>query len=1047
MRPLTLTMNAFGSYASETKIDFSRMGESGLYLIAGDTGSGKTTLFDAVCYALFGMASGEARADARALRNESADEQTRTFVRLSFSHAGEKYEIERGMAYKRRSTRGSALVSEDDSAVLTLSDGRKIEGRKRVNEKIESVLGVGYEHFSKIIMIAQGDFNKLLMAGTNEREPILRAIFQTGVYADFQKRLSEYAKTAEREYLPLKSDVISRFSQADCPLFADEAASIASDKNAFRTGELIEILAKQIKSDNAELDKADAEKTENDIKLDSAVKALAAAGSLNADFDALDKDTSELHKLHAKKPDIDALTEKANKGRLAENAKTVCDKRDAAASELEKVKTELTKIAADKIKTAADITNAAAALKVELSKKDDFDAKKSRAENLKAQADRYEKADSARKERAEAADASEKAKTTLDNAEKAITDADAEARKLDIKAQSLNGSEAELAVATGNRKTLAETRNRLLALHKSIKSLINERREYENAKSDAIKKANEYKNAKDAHTRAVAGLMLSQAGALAESLIEGQPCPVCGSAVHPSPAKRAEGLPTQVEADELSKKAESANEAANSASAKAGTLLGTLSEHERAALAEYRQLTRDDSSEFASDEALLDATKIAGERNKIEIEANETAITTATKRRDELVAARKRLDVINAARPRLIKTKDALKAASDEAQERLRLCDVKLAEITGALEYDTKEKAQKEVERLETAYTDWDTSVKKLQTRLEALKIAESALTERESISQKALAEKTENTENFEKALEKALRENGFESTEAMKAALLDESELESIKQRTDDYAQDVGVHEKSVRRLTERLKGKSRVDTEPLMSTESALKQKSNALAELAIGIKTRIKRNSDCSDSLSSAFEKFKQAESQYANISALAKAANGQTASESGKISFERYIQIAYFQRVLMHANRRFLQMTDGQFELTRSETVRDMRSQTGLELDVINHFTGATRSVRTLSGGESFMASLSLALGFADMIRETAGGMTVDCLFVDEGFGSLDPASLDLVVRVLDKLSGGEKLIGIISHVAELRNRIDKKIIVTRDRTGSSIKMFA
>ncbi len=594
-------MNAFGSYANETRIDFARLGESGLYLIAGDTGSGKTTLFDAICYALYGMASGEARSDARALRNESADEQTRAFVSLSFSHAGETYQIERGMAYKRRSARGSALVSEDDSAVLTLRDGRKIEGRKRVNEKIESVLGVGYEHFSKIIMIAQGDFNKLLMAGTNEREPILRAIFQTGVYANFQKRLSDYAKAAEREYLPAKAELVSLFSQAECPLFSDGAASITADKNAFRAGELLGMLARQTESDLAELEKANTEKTENDAKLDSAVKALAAAGALNAEFDALEKDESELEQLLLKKPEVDALAERVRRGRLAENAKAALDRRDAAVSERDKTKAELEKIVEEIQNNAETLKTADAKLSDELLKTQDFNLKKSRATHIKAQDELYARADDAKKEYKGFQKTADDAQRTLESAEKAITDADAEARSLEAQARSLDGSEAELAVATAKRKTLSDARDRLVALYKSVKNLMKERREYEIAKAEAVAKANAYKTAKDAHTRAVAGLLLAQAGALAEGLRDGSACPVCGSTVHPNPAKLAEGLPTQAEADELASSAEDANEKANAASAVAGTLKGSLAEHEKTALSEYRQLSRDSDSAFSSD--------------------------------------------------------------------------------------------------------------------------------------------------------------------------------------------------------------------------------------------------------------------------------------------------------------------------------------------------------------------------------------------------------------------------------------------------------------
>lgn len=1098
MKPIYLEMQAFGSYGARTALDFSRLGDRGLYLIAGDTGSGKTTIFDAICFALYGMASGEARADALGFRSERADDECETYVKLRFSHDEKIYEVRRNLPFRRKSARGEGTVVVDENAYLTLPNGEKIEKKRRVNDAIEKILNLGYEHFSKIMMIAQGDFNRLLMVDTAEREPILRAIFQTSVYASFQERLKEEAKRAEEDYVPARDRVIACYLTAVAPegdeASAQEMEGIRARRNAYEAGALDALLTDWIARDESVLEALNREKTDLSARVTAASRALADAQTKNADIDRLKSTRESVSALEARNGEIEEKKEALQKSARAERVNTERERLNDARSAAERAAEAIKNAEKEEALSARRVPEARKALEDIKAQKPRMEETQTRCAFLKEQLARYpeiRKTETAKNEAFEALDRKRKA---LETAEKALSDDDERQKALMEETRRNADALARLEKARAAHKEKEDAISRLRNLLRALKSLQTEIGTLRTARKTAVQTASSLLSAQTAHARALNEFLLSQAGVLASTLEDGKPCPVCGSPSHPSPATMPDGAPTQAEVDALNAASLDAAQAAQTASAECARIQGSFISQMRQTDAEYRiffpnsdgmlPIEETNPASFQNceanptaqaakftertlsnkaDQTLLaniDSTvcdkKLTGAMNEVEREGRARAeeirglraeIEALEKQNEARENAENELNRISGRRASRLNDRETAQKALLSATDEARRAEGSLEALKKAMEYASEADAKRECERLTAEYDRWKTESDRLADELQNLERRLSAAQERARIARKQKAEADEAFRARGAEYDKALKENGFTDSAARDEALLNEETARGYRDDVDEHARQLGVARLKLEELKEQVKDEGYADIPSIEASYNALRASETEMSTRTARLESRAEQNRAALDALRSAVSEYSRAEKAFAVRRALSTAANGQVKSEYGKITFERYIQIEYFARVIEHANRRFLTMTDGQFELVRAEEARDMRSQTGLEMNVINHFTGRSRSVRTLSGGESFMASLSLALGFTDVIREMAGGVTVDALFVDEGFGSLDPASLDQVVRVLTKLSGDDKLIGVISHVSELRARIEKKIIVTKDRTGSRAKIEA
>lgn len=911
MRALKLTLSAFGPYAGITTFDLSKLGESGLYLVTGVTGAGKTTVFDGISYALFGEASGDSR-EARAFRSKYADGDTPTEVELTFAYGDKIYTVKRNPEYERKAKRGNGTVTQHADATLFLPSGKTVSGQREVSCAVEGILGLNKAQFSKIAMIAQGEFRELLFAKTDERKEIFRRIFRTQRFKDLQERLKQEALSIEREMKSARARIeahLGHIAVDENGLYFARLQQVGDEPN-----ELLALLDEMIESDEKDL------------------------SALEQRQGALDKEASE-------------LTKKLTLG----------EERSRAVSELTNAKTAV--VAADEKLEKRQAELALAGANAE--KKDEY---LRRSAAIEARLSEYEQAETAEKE--------------LSSVRKELSalEADVEKKQLDITRykRTIEELETEAKAHKDDGKLSAEVGEKLGALaakQTGLKDLIDKYADYRAAQTacaTALRRyvsAHEASNIRSQTAFALRTAFLSgQAGLLAERLNAGEPCPVCGSTIHPAPCKKSDETPTE----EAVKRAEEEASTALDLEGKAKSYLDS----ESGKLTALKQVITAEIAPF-----------------DLEFETGEARV-----------------------RAMLTELGDTLNGLSALKKK-----------------YSDGEKRYTEnVQRIENgkkATEDEERALGALRERLASVKTKESGL----FLRAKELAEALEfETGARAKAEINALRE---------KAKVLDEAERTAQKALTDEKERRSALIGK-IEALERRLSAMPAVDEALLLEEKRLLSDRQTALSTAVKQAHARRSANVGVRESILREKAELERAHARYELVVPLANTANGNLSGKE-KIMLETYVQTAYFDRIIRRANKRLEIMTGGQYDLIRRTVADSNKVQSGLDLDVIDHTNGSQRSVTTLSGGEVFKASLALALGLADEITASAGGIRLESMFVDEGFGSLDGESLEKALSALTALTdGGKKLVGIISHVDVLKDKIDKQIVITKDRSGRS-----
>ena len=916
MRPVTLEMSAFGPYAGKVLLEFEKLGRSGIYLITGDTGAGKTTIFDAVTFALYGEPSGDNR-DAGMLRSEYADPSTGTEVKLVFEYAGKRYTLRRNPTYMRKKLRGEGLAEEKAAAELLCPDGRLFTKIKEVNQAVEEILGLDRDQFCQIAMLAQGDFRKLLKAGTDERKKIFQKLFHTENYAALQGSLRNEANALDARFREANGSIRQYIGAIACR--EEDPLSVEVDRAKNEQLPLTEVMAlldRLIEEDENEYAACTERGESLEAALAETVKRLTVAETQRRTENALHEARRKLESERALLPQMRAEWE----DRDAKNTPAI----EAAGKK-------------------------SAALTAELPEYVELDAKKRMAESLRRSLRELER-QIEEKNRGERALREERDRL---RAELAALGA-AETDELSAKNELARGKE-QLRAARELQKETQE-----------IARLESELRAKQEAYRSKARGAEELKTAYD---RMVRAFLDGQAGVLALTLAEGEPCPVCGSLSHPRPAQLSAASPSKAELDRAKAAAERAGREMTAASEAAGKLASGIAARKEAAVRSCQ--SRLEAAEY---ETLL---RLLPERLAVweaEAKKGEETLRLLRGRVERKRALESLIPQKEAALEKNAEEKTALVNRLYAETEKEKSTDSRIGELRDKLSFSSGEEARKEIAALETER-------KRLETERDGAKRALGELEKRIAELKAAAAEN-------EKALENRIE--------------IDAAAEEELRRR---YGEEKN-------RLSERVKKTySRLD-----ANRGIRKSISGKIAEAA-------------------------EIEKQLVTVRSLSDTANG-TLPGKEKIMLETYVQMMYFDRILGRANTRLLTMTDGQYEFVRKKQASNRQSQSGLELDVIDHNNDSERSANSLSGGEGFMASLALALGLSDEIQSAAGGLHLDTLFVDEGFGSLDENALQDVMRALNGLTEGERLVGIISHVAELKEKIDRQIIVTKERTGGS-----
>ena len=924
MRPLKLTMSAFGSYAGKNVIDFTGQ-QQGIFLITGDTGAGKTTIFDAITYALYNQTSGGER-NGNMMRSQYAKPETETYVELEFLYRGQTYRVRRNPDYKITKTLKNGKIREQKvphSVELTLPDGTVFPEKKNATDaKIIEILGLTADQFSQIVMIAQGDFLRLLYTKSDERKMIFSKLFRTDIYWKIQENLrrismemDERIQENDRAFEQEKSRIIPLSESEEIPL-----------------DELVERLRERLKDALKEqnLRRANVEELNKKItkyeEINKLFVSLEKIRQTGRELEARQAESKERRQQieNARKADKVLVAEQQNlrqQQEVEQSAQAIAKMTETLANDqemFETLKTQQQKAEAKQKREAADIQKKMLALEQSFPS--------------------YEALQNARAEEQQAKKVWEDLGKTSE--------------------ESFHKKEAGIAA-------LKEQQKRQEQVVEQTK------KNWEQTSLSALEAAKHYEHMYDAFLK-------EQAGILAENLSAGCPCPVCGSTVHPDPAKLSDHAVTELEVEQAKKTRAAAEEKRDLAYA--------AFEAEKTEKQKLAQAVEKEEADFVLAQTIAKQQRKEAEQNYVSLQK------IAEQIREKLVY------------PSLAEAKKQY-AAMQKALE--------------AAEQEIAKKRQKVSELAEAMNT------------LKGQKLAE----EENQKTAKKLAVKTE------KEYAKLLEKSGFVSEETYHLAILPERSRSKLEREEKEYESQCLRQQSEQKLLEKQVSGKTYTDTtelnEQLKIEKQALKEAEKTYMELHTAYENDRSVLQNCAVYL----EKGKKLESEDQIIKSLSKTANGRL-SGSAKIDFETYIQRQYFKQIIHEANKRLLTMSNHQFILKLKEEANTGRkTNEGLDLSVYSLVTDSERDVKTLSGGESFLAALAMALGLSDIVERSAGAIHPDMMFIDEGFGSLDAQSRQQAIEVLAELAGDSRMVGIISHVTELKEQIDRKLVVSRTDKGS------
>ena len=878
MKPIQLVLSAFGPYVERTVIDFSALGEEGLFLIAGDTGAGKTTIFDAISFALYGEASGgKEKRKSKSFHSDYVSDQTETYVELTFRHRGETWWIRRNLEYQRPAKKkkdGMETTTRQaaDAQMRNEDTGEEILRMDDVNRRVRELLGLTQDQFTQTVMIAQGDFLKILTASSDDRKKLFRDLFHTNLYVDLQSRLQEKNRACADEQKALEQVILSAEGKIDPEAeFAEREILLSYCGQIQHTDALCALLARLIEQEKAAQEQARAQKKEAADQIGALIAAVTEGERVNRDFADWESKRARLAALTAGQGEIDAQRAALAAARRAQQLET-----DEALMR----------------RTRRDMDAQRAALS--------------------------------------------EAQAALEQAEKALPEAETRMKE----AESRGG---EIHALLAQAKQMEDCLPVLGEVERLKAALDTQKRELQRLTEASSR-------VQAAYTAAQNSYYLSQAGLLARELKAGQPCPVCGSTAHPCPAQITPETVTRQALEQAAKRRETAEKAQSDA-----------------------------------------ATRLAANRAALD------------EREDRL---------------------RALKIEADETRQRLA------ARIDAA--HQAAADRQREIDAARSAYQALDKRKTAAQSAVDAAQKQLAAL-------EKDLRAQTE-------AFEQKRAAHGFEDEASYRLAKRTNADIERLDREIRNYDEQKRTLAAQTHELEDKLSGRQRTDLAALQNRRAAAleRQAKAENAEKAMVRKLTLHESADREIRQANAAIQKKRGKWQI--IQELYTCCAGIAAGNPrAKLTFEAYVQQYYFRFVVAAANKRLTRLTDGMFTLRVMREAANRVSQSGLDLEVLDRSTGQARDVSTLSGGESFLASLALALGLSDAVQSQSGQIRMDAMFIDEGFGSLDENALRSSIDVLLELADGKRLIGIISHVQELEERIDKQIVVTKTPNGSTVRM--
>ena len=1073
MRPVKLTMQAFGSYGNLTQIDF-REPDQNLFLVTGDTGAGKTTIFDAIVFALYGEASSSTnKKDGVVLQSQYVELNVEPFVELVFSEgAGENrqlYTVRRVPRHLKRLTRGAGKNTGSrevtGSVSLIMPDGTEYP-QKEADSKLGEILGLNKGQFMQVAMIAQGEFMELLRAKSDDKKVIFRKLFNTELYQNIVDELMNRKRSLEKDIAQIKTACQTETAHVVIPREYEKWEEIEALKKQIQSGEIVV------------MDQFLAHLTELCSFLKTRTKKA------QKDLDTLSKIRDEKRDAYTNASQLQGLYDQLEAALLALKA---CEELEVQMKEKETLSERIRtayEIKAEYLRSQdafGNLQNHENALKEQQERRPELErqANLTAEEASKAQefADQekelyttiYERVNKEMKlrKRINAAQAAAKEnQEALRTAEAAAQKAREDLESLEKKEEEWR-TQAETLADTGEKIALWKGQNQELEVlfadleetEKQLQITKKQKKESEKAKKSYIKIRALYENQNQEYESMRRIFLDEQAGFLARELQPGKPCPVCGALEHPHPCatseshadltreqleqaeKEASRLRSQQEqlAGEARAAADLAIEKEKGYQDKLEKLCGRMQESFEA-VGEERIQNAVEFSEMADNSSLdfikqqLETKKLALQKQYTQLQKDQNTLRKLQNQLSHVEETKKQGKlIVEETRQKLTEATAAAKSSQDV-----------LEQLSSSLEYPSEEAAMQEFNQSKAKWKDAAKSAEAAQKKSAA---ASEAFVNCISLIQRYTGELP--------GLRKALQERQAVYTELMNARDMTESEwkflteeysrqmADQLQKETDTWKQKKIAAQTAKDSASKAIDGRTKPDQE-LAKAQMEEAESNRRLAQEKLDLyKEQYKADQDACSILTPQMEKRGKIIEKHAKLETLYKLLSGNMSGN--RMDLETFVQRYYLEKILYAANRRFSDMSAGQFELRMVDAANAGKGKNrGLDLMVYSNVTGKEREVRTLSGGESFMAALSLALGMADQIQESSASINLDVMFVDEGFGSLDEHSREQAVKVLQELAGGSKLIGIISHVTELKQEIEDQLLVTKDEKGSHVR---
>lgn len=1030
MRPLKLTMTAFGPYPTQQSIDFTQLGDNPLFLINGPTGSGKTTLLDGICFALYGETTGNERT-GRDMRCDYADVEQNTWIELYFELAGDYYRIHRMPEQLRPKSRGEGFTQQKADAKIwrlssTESDKIQPEGlfdwqnaqqellasRKitEVNQKVIQLTGLSAQQFRQVMVLPQGKFRELLLASSEQREDIFKQLFQTQIYSRLQDKLRDQAKRLK--------DVIE-----------EQQHKISALLKSLQLESLLQLQQKIEAGDKALVEQQQhweiAQK-----KWQAAQKELTQGQELSALFQEFSQTQNQLNVLQQQSGAIQGQQSELQKAHQAQSIEPVY-------KELQRLKQNNTEHEEQLLKQQKKTDHSNQQLQQLLASKQVSEQQAQSLDQDKQHLNTLLSYQQRSQELQQAIAGLKKAQQTLTTEQKQYELCEQNNLRHQQQKEHLEKEMAELQMAVA---PLVEARVALEKMHQQLQML--EKRQQMQLQQQKIQqqldKANTHWQALEQHLQTDKRQLQwneklwrsGQAAILAMQLEEGQPCAVCGSENHPFPAQSNDELPSEADLKQLQERVEQQESQCQDAHHHVERLKQELTSVGRQIDSLQKEMGYDSVAEQLQNQH-----------------------HTLQQQTQEMQQQEQQLNQVIEQLQHLRTQESIVQQELQQQQQRFNQTQTQLSVVENQVENCRRElpEAYQEDNKLQTSIKQTQQKIKELEHSLQQA-VQDYQSGEKQYSAEKAQLELlTSHQSKIKDALQhgennwqQALQNSDFDHEETFLEARMTRQEIEHGEQRVKDFQQQLLVAQTNLADKQQKIAGREVPDLNHLQQQENHSRERYETLNTQYHQNINQLKNLREQNQIIQNLLQEQNKQEQNYQVIGTLSQLSNGKNAHN---LSLQRFVLSVLLDDVLIEAGQRLQQMSKGRYCLLRKEVVGDRRSQAGLDLEVEDAYTGKLRPVATLSGGESFMAALSLALGLSDVVQAYAGGIRLDTLFVDEGFGSLDSESLELAINTLIDLQQAGRMVGIISHVSELKQRIDVRIDLSLAEKGSRVRLVS